>query len=60
MFDAILGIQDEFIRYAVAAAIIFGSLYMVATSGLVPLKLAQLFAIIIGVMVVIRHYGRNT
>lgn len=58
MYDAILNIENDLVRYAVVAAIIFGGLYIAATTGLVPLKVARLFAIIIGVMVIIRRYGR--
>lgn len=59
MFDFFLKSDDDLFRTFFSATIIYGGLYLLTTTGILPLKVAYLVGIIILLMVLMSRYGKN-
>lgn len=59
MLDELLNSDNPLVRYGFAVLIVFGSLYFASSIGLLPFNVAWIISVIILVMVLMRHIGRN-
>ena len=59
MLQEMLNSDNPLVRYGVAALGVFGTLYFLATTGIIPLNAAWLISVIVLVMVLLRQIGEN-
>lgn len=57
MLDSILKSDNPIVRYGGATAIVFGSLYLLTSFGIIPMNSGWLIAVIILVMILMRNVG---
>lgn len=57
MLNEIINSDNPLIRYGFSTLIVFGTLYFLATAGIIPLNAAWLISVIILVMVFMRQVG---